>query len=154
MKRVMISVDLDDNEVLEKEIQKAVRDTAKQIAREEINKVLKEEIERVTEKLVKDIKSSGWGRCSRLETMAKDEVNRIVKETIGEVEIPKDAVAKRLDEILSRTEQKVDRLIADRVEHETIEDYIEEKVRQEVKAKVPDALLDIIVNGIQQRQQE
>lgn len=153
MKRVMISVDLEDNEVLEKAVKEAVRDSAKQIAREEIDNVLKAEVVRVVTKQVQDIQSSGWGRCSRLESMAKDEVNRIVKEAIGEVEIPKDAVETSLKEILSTVERKVDRIIADKVTHLKIEDYIAKKVTQEVKEKVPDTLLNIIVNGLQQRQQ-
>lgn len=150
MKRIMVSVDLEDNEVLEKAVIKAVRDSAKQIAREEIDKILKAEVARVVTKQVQDIQSSSWGKGSRLDSMAKKEIDRIVKETIGEVEIPKDAVEKSLNDILARTEEKVDRLIANRVAHETIEDYIEEKVTREVKSKVPDALLEIIVNGLQQ----
>lgn len=135
MKRVMISVDLEDNEVLEKAVKEAVRDSAKQIAREQIDNVLKAEVIRVVTKQVQDIQSSGWGRCSRLESMAKDEVNRIVKEAIGEVEIPKDAVEMSLKEILSTVERKVDRIIADKVTHLKIEDYIAKKSNTGSKRK-------------------
>lgn len=151
MKKVMISVDLEDNEILQKAVMDAVKGSAKQIAREEFDRTLREEVERITEKHVKDLKASSWSRCSKLEEMAKNKVDQTVQEAIEEIKIPKEAFRERLEEIISDLESDIDSMVAERLGKMQLEDYVEEKVRQEVKAKVPKTLLDIILDGIQAR---
>jgi hypothetical protein len=60
MKRINLSVDLGDNEILEKSIKEAIVAQGKQIAREEFTKVLESEIERVVDAKITNLKNAGY----------------------------------------------------------------------------------------------
>lgn len=53
MKRITLNIDLEDNELFEQEITKAVRNYAKQIARESVESVVSAEINRIVEDKLK-----------------------------------------------------------------------------------------------------
>ncbi|GEM_PF-4264980 len=151
MKRMMISVDLADNEMFEKEVSEAVRAAARQISREEFDRVIKVEAERIAKKEIRNLEECRYSHNSKLEVMAKDAVMKAVNEAIGEVQIPIRAVNERIEFVLDRIEERIDLLVKERLNKVKIEDYVESKVRQEVRNKVPEVLLDTIVKGIQSR---
>lgn len=153
MKRVMVSVDLSENEVLEKEVQEAVRATARQFSREEFDKCLREEMRRIAKREVENLEYHRYSKNSRIDTMARDEVVAAVNKAIGDITIPQTAVKERIELVMDRIEEKIDFIVAEQLKAVSVEDYILGKVRQEVKSKVPDALLDMIVNGVQNRSQ-
>jgi hypothetical protein len=60
MKKINLSVNLEDNEVFEKTIKEAVASHAKQLAREELEKELVAEIERIATARLNEIKQSSY----------------------------------------------------------------------------------------------
>lgn len=65
MKKITLSINLDDNEVLDKSVQEAIMGQAKQIARETLEKELRSEIERITEKKIDSLKTDYYNDVSR-----------------------------------------------------------------------------------------
>lgn len=61
MKKVSITVDLDDNELFEEEVMKAIRGYARQEARSAVAKEITSEIQRIVDRAIKDSLSSTWG---------------------------------------------------------------------------------------------
>lgn len=72
MKRVTLNIDLEDNELFEHEVTKAVRDYAKQIARESVESVVSAEITRIVENNLKNRLPSGY----TLERMIDEEITK------------------------------------------------------------------------------
>lgn len=60
MKRINLSVNLDDNELLIESIKQALAGQARQIARESLQEELKEEIERITNARIEEVKQSSY----------------------------------------------------------------------------------------------
>lgn len=96
MKKVNITVDLDDNEVLEASVREALVASARQIAREQFQKVLEAEIQRIVEAKVREAKESHYysGMGRRLADLAaqqigreilvdNSELNQIIEEKVG-----------------------------------------------------------------------
>jgi hypothetical protein len=73
MKRINLSVNLEDNEILEQSILIAIHAQAKQIAREEFAKTLEAEIERIANGRIEVLKNAPY---------YNDIINRITKFTV------------------------------------------------------------------------
>jgi RNase adaptor protein for sRNA GlmZ degradation len=73
MKRINLSVNLEDNEILEQSILIAIHAQAKQIAREEFTKTLEAEIERIANGRIEVLKNAPY---------YNDIINRITKFTV------------------------------------------------------------------------
>lgn len=84
MKRINLSVNLEDSETLAAEVRELVNAQSKQIAREVINEVLMEDIERIADNRVKQLKESSYWNPT---------VRNIV-----------DAVSKRMDDEMKKNE--------------------------------------------------
>lgn len=62
MKKISITVDLEDNELLTEEMEKALRGYARQIARSELSKEVDNEIQRIIDNMVtSSLKQSAYG---------------------------------------------------------------------------------------------
>lgn len=81
MKQINISVNLEENEVLQDSIKKALIGQAKQIAREELEKTLISEIERVTTAKINDIKTPYYS------AMANRIADEVVKKMAANIQM-------------------------------------------------------------------
>lgn len=54
MKKVYLSVDLEDNEVFDEQVTEAIRGYARQIARSEMEKTIQSEVERLTKHAISE----------------------------------------------------------------------------------------------------
>lgn len=105
MKRINISVNLEDNEVFEESFKQAFIGQAKQIAREELDKELSAEIERITTVKLNEIKSSGY-------------YNTITSRIT-------DSIVQRLDRELRVNTSEINVMI-----EEKINEYLDNKIKQ------------------------
>lgn len=101
MKRINLSVDLEDNQILEDSIIEAIKKQASQISRESINEVLVAEIDRIVDSKIKDVKDGPyWGSVtSRITDVI---VNRLSKEIHLESFNIDDLIQNKVGEYLDR----------------------------------------------------
>lgn len=105
MKRINLSVNMDDNEMLNKSIEEALKARARQIARETLTEELVSEIERITDARVREVKESAY---------YNQITNRIV-----------DIMVKRLGSELTVGNHNINKMI-----EEKVTDYINTKLTQ------------------------
>lgn len=105
MKRVNISVNLEDNEIFEESLKQALIGQAKQIAREELEKELSTEIERITTAKVNEVKNSSY-------------YNSITSRIT-------DLIVQRLDKELRVNTTEINEMIEDKVNT-----YLDNKIKQ------------------------
>lgn len=79
MKRINLSVDLEDNQLLEQGVRDALRSYAQQIAREAFNEIIEEEIERVVHNKVASLLRTYYG-VKEIEEMAKKAIQDILRD--------------------------------------------------------------------------
>ena len=60
MKHLNLKVSIEDNELFEEELAKALKAHAKQIARESLNEELSKEIDRISKKNLENLATSNW----------------------------------------------------------------------------------------------
>lgn len=107
MKRVTLNIDLEDNELFEREVTKAVRDYAKQIAREVVEQTVSEEIERIAENSLKNRFSSGY----TLERMIDEEIKKRINSYWASTAIKNDAfnvIQKKISDAANEAVQRFD----------------------------------------------
>ena len=130
MKRINLSVDLENNEIFDESLRNAVRDYAKQVAREEFERVVSSEISRIAESTAKSYVSSPYGVISqRFNKEVRDAVDKaILHPSFARAEI-RTQLNNRLDfaeslcrDLLTRLENSVNEAIAssrEQIAHQT-----------------------------------
>lgn len=151
MKRIALQLDLKENEVLEAEILEAVRGYAKQVAREEFDHAIRHEVDRLVDKHLNDLKDNKYSRNSQLEKMAIDTINEKVRHAISGVAVLPDHILQRVGKIGDGLEERVDMLIAKELRDFNLDAYIEKRVQEGITAKVPQAVLDLMIAGVQRQ---
>ena len=141
MKRINISVDLEDNKIFEESVIEAIKAEGRQLAREVMEKSLKEEIDRIAEKWTED--RSYFGYAGKVER----EMNRRIKEAIDSIEINKEVLEKRVEK-LDVDGIAVD-MISKRVRESGIKyfdlmEFIENTVEKCVKRDMPTKLIGLL----------
>lgn len=83
MKKVYLSVDLEDNEVFDEQVKEAIRGYARQMARAEMQKEIKSEIERLTKHAISEglrAPTSRWDNGGSIYVKIRDAVNDAFKQ--------------------------------------------------------------------------
>ena len=144
MKRITINVDLDDNELLDEEIVKAVRGYAKQIARSEMETTIQKEIQRlVTHAIDNDFRvpASRFDSGGQMYRKVRDAVNDAFKSN-GDGGIQ--AVLRPIirEEIQHVEPSDVEKIVREAVTKET------DKILASVKEMMMNELLKIVAKGL------
>ncbi|WP_080845688.1 hypothetical protein [Cytobacillus gottheilii] len=104
MKRINLSVDIEDNDVLGESIKNAIAAQAKQIARQELEKELVSEMERIVTAKVNEIKSSSYWNSitSRLTDLVVQKLDKEIRLNTEEINsMVEDKVSTFLDQKLN-----------------------------------------------------
>lgn len=96
MKKINLSVNLEDNEVFEKSIKESVASHAKQLAREELEKELVSEIERIATARLNEIKQSSY-----YSVVVSRVTESIVKKLTKEIPFDNDKINAMIEEKVS-----------------------------------------------------
>lgn len=106
MKRIHLSVDVEDNELLDKSVKEALLGQARQIGREAVEKVLTAEIERIVEYQMKDLETlQSWSTVSTRIT------NILIQKVTTDFQIDHDAINRAVEKKL---EEHLDKLLSRR----------------------------------------
>ncbi len=107
MKRITLNIDLEDNELFAQEVAKAVRDYAKQIAREVVEQTVSVEIERIAENSLKNRLSGGY----TLKRMIDEEIEKRINSYWASTAIKSDAfnvIQKKISDAANEAVQRLD----------------------------------------------
>lgn len=116
MKRINLSVDLENNEVFEQEIKEAIRAQVRNIVREEGAALVRHEAENEARRLFgKELQSRYF---STVRNLVKDAISEVVQEEIKTPEVSNIILAKiaeQLDPIIAKATEKETRNVESRV---------------------------------------
>ena len=133
--RFSINVEVSENDLLEKEVQDALKAYTKSLASEAMQQEIQEEINRVSNDRMRQLTSGGWGNPP-IKRMVEDSVRGSVKK-----EIEKSCA---LNEIRTQIREQVRECIHELLEEECNKTYIMNLIQSEVQQAVPKELLNVL----------
>lgn len=143
MQRINLSVNMDDNEILSKEIEKAIEGAVKAKARSFFHEELESEIKRVSVAEFERLNKRGgyYSSDSVVEKKVKELLDKKLTEAIGEITVSNQDVQKRIEEKMKDITSSIDYAVGLRVEKLAIKDYVKEVVVSAVQRLYPQEIL-------------
>ena len=132
MKRIILNLDLDDNQILDEEIEKLIRDRVKQITRETIAVTIEGECNRVIEDKVASIKNV-WSEPSR---KFKEKVAETIRDTLCDA--VREQFTLRGESFNDIVADHMDRAVQAQV-GSTLKEYLDQQVKITVQSKLREA---------------
>lgn len=158
MQRINLSVDLEENKILSREIEKAIQGVVKNKTRAYFNETLETELERVANKTTDEwINRSRWNsNKNRLEKELERQIDSKIKEEIGKIDVSSADIQKRINEQLENINNIIMRTVEEKMEKIPLEIYISDIVTKEVKRILPVRLLEFLAynNTVKEERQE
>lgn len=150
MPRINLSVDLDNNNILPLEIEKAIEAAVKSKTREYFHGILEEELTRIANKTTEDWKyrSSYSSNPNRLESAIKKQVDSQITNEIGRIEVTNHDLRKAIDDKLKKIDETIAYSVAEKLGKLSFEEYITELVEKEVQKALPAKVLELVVRGV------
>ncbi len=150
MSRINLSVDLDNNDILPQEIEKAIEAAVKSKTREFFHETLEEELDRIANRTAENWKyRSSWSsKPNRLEAAIKDQIDSQIYKEIGKIEVTSYDLQKAVDDKLKRIDETIAYSVAKKLDRLSFEDYIAELVEKEVQKALPAKVLELVVRGV------
>lgn len=143
MKRIMLSIDLGDNEVLEDSIREAIRTEAKRIAREQFSLVVQEEVKRIAAARAEEICRGHVYDGTIREIRA--EVNSAVADHLKRNEFSWAYLEKKVDELFKKAQVEVDNRI------DGLDAKVEAKISKIVRERFDKVFSDLLVRQLMSR---
>ena len=128
MKRMNLVINLNENDVFEKEVENLIRAKARELARTEDRRLIEDEVSAEVKRLTD---GNSWGYRDKLKGIVKDLTIEEMKKTISNMDIESIAQEKvndRIDYIVSKTTSEVDRKCRQALEN-AIENAVQEKLK-------------------------
>lgn len=143
MQRINISVDVGDNEILSKEIEKAIEGAVKAKAREFFHEKIESEVKRIAVAEFDRLNKRGgyYSSDSVVEKKVKELLDAKLTEKIGEITVSRQDVQSRIEEKLKDVASSIDYAVGLRVEKLAIKDYVKEEVVNAVRRLYPQEIL-------------
>lgn len=129
MKRLNLQIDLNENEVFEKEVEEAIRAKARELARNEHSKLIEEEVRNEVKRLCD---GNSWGYRDKLKSLVRELTRDEMKKVISDLDIEtiaKNCVESRIDYIVSATTREVEQKC-----QKALENAISEAVQNKLSA--------------------
>lgn len=142
MQRVNISVDMENNEILSKEIEKAIEGAVKAKTREFFHEELECEVKRLAEKTLEKWNERGYySKETPIEREVKKRIDNGIMQMVGEIEVSRQDIADRIEEKMKDIASSVDYAVGVRVEKLAIKDYVKEVVVSAVQRLYPQEIM-------------
>lgn len=149
MQRINIAVDIENNQMLTEEIEKAIDGAVKARVRESFQKTVSEEINRVVKKNLEGWTYTKWGESkSRIQKEVESQIDDMIRECIGSINVTGSDIQNRIDEQLDLIGQKIDYAVSKKLEKISLEEYIANIVADEVRKSYPEKVLQLIVKSL------
>lgn len=147
MQRLNIQVDLEDNEILGKEIQDAIAGAVKAKTREVFHAEIESEIKRIAVAEFERLNKKGgyYGdKDSPIEKKIKELMDQKITKVIGEINVSRSDIQQRIDEKIKNMSGSIDYAVERRVERLDIKAYIKDEVADIVRRLYPQEILRLI----------
>ena len=82
MKRISLNLDLDDNQIIDKEIEKLIQARVKQLTREVCEQQINEEFDRIVKQRVEQLKNPWSSLSNNFRSRVTDEIEERLVETV------------------------------------------------------------------------
>ena len=145
MQRMNITLDMESNEVLSKEIEKIIEGAVKEKTRDFFNDGVEKEIERITKARFENLMKKGgyYNNESVLEKKVKELIDNRIQRELGKIEISSQDIRNRIDEKLENIAETVDYAVRKRVESLDIKGYIKEETAGVVRSFYPKEIIKL-----------
>lgn len=147
MQRLNIQVDLENNEILEKEIQDAIAGVVKAKTREAFHAEIESEIKRIAVAEFERLNKKGgyYGdKDSLIEKKVKELIDQEIIKALGEITVSQSDIQQRIDEKIKNVAASIDYAVSRRVERLDIKNYIKDEVADSVRRLYPQEILKLI----------
>ena len=137
MKRVALNIDLEDNQVFDKEVENIIKAKVKSITNDNLEGFIEEAAKRA---LDKTFQNKQYSYTSRIGEMAEDRVKKVIESRVDYkvADYHIDAVVKnRIQQYMDANENRITAIIEDKFEdkcNEVIEKVINKKVEEKIKS--------------------
>ena len=155
MKRINIQVDLDDNEIFEKNVKQAITDYIKQVTREQFDEVFQAELERLTNSAVQNIiNNPSWWQREEIRRKISATANEFMKEAGVYKEELLDKASKVINQLCKSAGDKVSEAIGAYNQIVSgLDDKINNEIRKRVDIAIQNEMTKIIMQSLAQNQQ-
>lgn len=143
MQRINLSVDMENNEILSEEIEKAIEGAVRVKTREFFNKELEEEVQRIANATLNKWNKKGYDRETPIEHEVKKMIDEGIKEKLGEIEVSRQDIENRIKEKISDIGTSIDYAVGLRVERLDINGYVKEQVVSAVRRLYPKEIMKL-----------
>lgn len=142
MQRINISVDVENNEILSKEIEKAIEGAVKAKTREFFHEKLEDEVKRLAENTLKKWNEKGYySKETPIEKEVKKRIDVGIMQMVGEIKVSRQDINDRIEEKMKDIASSIDYAVGLRVEKLEIKDYVKEVVVSAVRKLYPQEIL-------------
>lgn len=155
MKRINIQVDLDDNEIFEKNVKQAITDYIKQVTREQFAEVFQAELERLINSAVQNvIDNPSWWQREEIRRKISVKANEFMKEAGVYKEELLDKASKVMNQLCKSAGDKVSEAIGAYNQIVSgLDDKINNEIRKRVDIAIQNEMTKIIMHSLAQNQQ-
>lgn len=127
MKRVTLEIDLKENEIFEREVEKAIRAKTREIVRGEYEKIIQEEASKEFKRI---FDANSYGYRDRLKDAVREAATRDIKKAIEE------------QDIVGITKERIDEIVRYKVQYysNTVDEKCKEVLKNKMTALVEEKL--------------
>lgn len=140
MKRITLNLDLEDNEVLSKEVESMIKATVEHRFKGYVDSLVDDEVnERINER-ISQWQANKWSRKSRID----EAIDEAIQKSIKIPELNKDEVYKFLNEKVMNREQLFQNTLAKCLNEENVRKYISNEIERQMKEVLSNKLLEAL----------
>lgn len=155
MQRITINLDLNNNQCLTEEIDKAIEGAVKARCREVFNTTFEKEIDRIVQNRLSDLERKTYWGPGKLQKMVNEKVDKkfenVIEEYIGNIKIPTSLeIRKQVENKMKSIEEKIDYSIQIRLNEINFEDLISRKITEIVKKELPEQLFTLLIGRLKE----
>lgn len=140
MKRITLNLDLEDNEVLSKEIESMIKSTVEHRYKGYVNSIVDEEIQESIQNRVDQWKRDSWGQGSRIKRAVDDAISKSIKIP----ELDKEEVFRFLDGKIKDRECLFESTISKCLNEKNLREYITKEVERQLKEVLTSSIVKAI----------
>jgi hypothetical protein len=150
MQHFSLAISLEDNEILEEEVKKAIQGAVRALVRETYQKAYEGEQDRIVKARIHEwsTEQTGWNADKTLHRQLTDKIDLEVKNTIGNITVTRIEIEQRIQAKFKEIDDKIDACLSSALEAMDLKKYIATLVSKEIKEIVSNQMFALIMDAI------
>ena len=150
MPRVSINIDLENNQLLEEEVIKAIEAAAKSKARSIFSATVDEELKRLANDcLERWNKADYWDKKTKLDKRLEAVVDQQLEKIFGKIQIDNRYVQNRIDKKIATLDERIEARINLSFNDDTFEKHIANVIVKKLAETNSSRMLELIAKGLE-----